>query len=67
MVSGMPLSVSPCFYSNQTTKFRTDDSRDRPDLTYFYAIDVIYVPNVSNQTLTDTERTSQFNDTKLFV
>ena len=67
MISGVPISVSPCFYSNQTTKFRIDNSRDFPDLTYFYAINVISVDDVSNQTLTPEERKTQFNDAKLYV
>jgi hypothetical protein len=66
MVSGVPLSVSPCFYSNETSKFRTEDSRDRPNLTYFYALDVIAIDGVSHQTLTPEERTTQWNDAKLF-
>ena len=66
MVKGFPLSVSPCFFSNQTTKFRTEDSRDFPNLTYFYALDVIAADQISHQTLTDEERTTQFYDAKLF-
>ena len=69
MVSGVPLSVSACYFSNNTSKFRNAATNDRdfPDLTYFYALDVIAVENVSHQTLTDDERTIRFLDTTLFV
>jgi len=67
MVSGVPLSVSSCLFNNQTTKFRHNNSRDFPDLNYFYALDVIATNNVSHQTLTNAERLTRFNDTLLYI
>ncbi len=66
MVNGVPLSVSACFFEAEISKFK-DGNGDRQTLTYFYALDIISIDDVSNQTINDEERLAQFNNAKLFV
>lgn len=66
MVKGMPLSVSPCLFPTKREKFRNGLGVEE-SINYFYALDIIAITEVPNQTLTEEERKTQFNDAKLYI
>ena len=66
MVNGLPLSASRCLYQTGINKFN-DENGNRQTMKYFYALNIISIDDVSNQTINDEERLAQQNDAKLYI